>query len=110
MLEPMLRSGPAGGPVAPASLVTGADLGRGLTLDTDVTSLLQRLIEDAKDKRIDMIPNAGTTSPVQIVRGNAAAAVQIGRTDDAAAAAAALAAMAAAASASAAPEVAAEAD
>jgi pilus assembly protein CpaB len=73
MLEPILRTGPT----EPASLDLGQAQDRVFTLDTDVTTLLPRLIEDSLDNDIQIVPM--NRSMVQVVRGKAADAVQIGK-------------------------------
>jgi pilus assembly protein CpaB len=83
MLAPMLRSGPA----EPAALDLGPGADRDFTLDTDVTSLLPRLIEDSLDNDIQIIPM--NRSMVQVVRGKATNAVEIGKGSPAAPATAA---------------------
>lgn len=52
---------------------------RELTMDTDVTTLLARLIEDAaRDNELDAIPRMNQIDLVQVVRGRKNALVQIG--------------------------------
>lgn len=75
LLGPILQSGPVEDRTRAVSLEAAR---RDLTMDTDVTSLLARLIEDAEDRELDVIPRLNKIDLVQVVRGRNSMSVQIG--------------------------------
>ncbi|MCB1354185.1 MAG: Flp pilus assembly protein CpaB [Rhodobacteraceae bacterium] len=78
LMGPILRSQPEREAVRDAGISVAQ---RPLTMDTDVTSLLARLMEDAKDHKLDAIPRLNKVEFVQVVRGARGGAVRIGKTD-----------------------------
>jgi pilus assembly protein CpaB len=74
LLGPILKAQPDG-KAWPAALRPTRDL----TMDTDVTTLLARLIEDAaQDNELDAIPRMNQIDLVQVVRGRENRMVEIG--------------------------------
>jgi pilus assembly protein CpaB len=81
LLAPILKMHP-GEKTEPAALRPA----RELTMDTDVTTLLARLIEDAaKDNELDAIPRMNRIDMVQVVRGRDTRMIEIGAPQDVAA-------------------------